>query len=159
MKQTAYKLNNKGFTLVELIIVIVILAVLIGACISGVYSYVQRARINTDINNASAITSALAPIITLRNVTTDINLDGTTPKVSISEAGLTSVDATTLGLTIDASADVSIYNIINNMFPQGIDAPMTDGVSYNIYYISDDIGRIISVRCVAEDADGILVAQ
>lgn len=130
-----------------------------GIKLRRVYSYVQKARINTDINNASAITSALAPIITLRNVTTDINLDGTTPKVSISEDGLTSVDATTLGLTIDASVDVSIYNIINNMFPQGIDAPRTDGVSYNIYYISDDIGRIISVRCVAEDSDGILVAQ
>ena len=53
------KKENKGFTLVELIVVIVILAILIGVTIGGIYQYVNKARINTDIHNAQEIKTAL----------------------------------------------------------------------------------------------------
>lgn len=60
--------ENKGFTLVELIVVIVILAILVGVTIGGIYGYVNKSRINTDINNASAIQSACAVIGTNKDV-------------------------------------------------------------------------------------------
>ena len=47
--------KDSGFTLVELIVVIVVLAILIGVTIGGIYMYVGKARHNTDINNAKAI--------------------------------------------------------------------------------------------------------
>ena len=56
--------NNKGFSLVELIVVIVILAILIGVTIGGIYQYVNKSRTNTDVNNASSITSALSVLST-----------------------------------------------------------------------------------------------
>ena len=58
------KKNNKGFSLVELIVVIVILAILIGVTIGGIYQYVNKSRINTDINNAASIQSVLAAVAT-----------------------------------------------------------------------------------------------
>ena len=58
------KKNNKGFSLVELIVVIVILAILIGVTIGGIYQYVNKSRVNTDINNAASIQSTLATIAT-----------------------------------------------------------------------------------------------
>lgn len=63
-----FKKNNKGFSLVELIVVIVILAILIGVTIGGIYQYVNKSRINTDINNAASIQSVLATIATDENV-------------------------------------------------------------------------------------------
>ena len=53
------KKENKGFTLVELIVVIVILAILIGVTIGGIYQYVNKARINTDIQNCEQLQDSL----------------------------------------------------------------------------------------------------
>jgi type IV pilus assembly protein PilA len=53
------KLNNKGFSLVELIIVIAIMAVLVGVLAPQYLKYVERSRNSTDRDNATAIANAL----------------------------------------------------------------------------------------------------
>lgn len=55
--------KNKGFTLVELIVVIVILAVLVGVTIGGIYMYVGKAKVNTDKNNRETIEKTLTTYI------------------------------------------------------------------------------------------------
>lgn len=52
------KLNNKGFSLVELIIVIAIMAVLIGVLAPQYLRYVERSRVSTDRDNIAAWESA-----------------------------------------------------------------------------------------------------
>ena len=53
------KMNNKGFSLVELIIVIAIMAVLVVVLAPQFLKYVERARVSTDKDNAAAIATAL----------------------------------------------------------------------------------------------------
>lgn len=53
------KMNNKGFSLVELIIVIAIMAILIVVLAPQYLRYVERARNSTDRDNAAAMESAL----------------------------------------------------------------------------------------------------
>lgn len=53
------KLNNKGFSLVELIIVIAIMAVLVGVLAPQFIKYVEQSRRSTDISNAEEIRSAI----------------------------------------------------------------------------------------------------
>ena len=49
------KLNNKGFSLVEIIIVIAIMAILTGALAPQLMKYVNKSRIAADTNNCSVI--------------------------------------------------------------------------------------------------------
>lgn len=53
------ELNNKGFSLVELIIVIAIMAVLMGVLAPQYLKYVKSSKISTDITNAESIATAI----------------------------------------------------------------------------------------------------
>ena len=53
------KMNDKGFSLVELIIVIAIMAVLVVVLAPQYLKYVERSRNSTDLQNATEIVTAL----------------------------------------------------------------------------------------------------
>ena len=53
------KKNNKGFSLVELIIVIAIMAILAGALAPALIKYINKSRKSTDIQNADSLRTAI----------------------------------------------------------------------------------------------------
>ena len=53
------KANNKGFSLVELIVVIAIMAVLVGVLAPQFLKYVERSRKSTDVQNVASIITAV----------------------------------------------------------------------------------------------------
>lgn len=69
MNKKQKNLTNKGFSLVELIIVIAIMAVLVGVLAPQFIKYVEQSRKSTDIQNAENIKTAVLADIADGNIT------------------------------------------------------------------------------------------
>lgn len=107
--------NQKGFSLVELIIVIAILGVIAAIAIPNVTTSVQQARINTDITNARAIANALQmakakdEAATLDKATAEAELGAfPTPKAKTgaTEFKIEGTDFNNIRITVD---EVEVY--------------------------------------------------
>lgn len=85
------EMNNKGFSLVELIIVIAIMAVLMGVLAPQYLKYVKKSKISTDITNAENIATAVNAEI----ADGETKLDGN-GKIKIKPATATAGSASTL---------------------------------------------------------------
>ena len=75
--------NNKGFSLVELIVVIAIMAVLVGVLAPQLMKYVEKSREATDIQNCDSIASSLKAYYADKedltaNVTINVTQNGVT---------------------------------------------------------------------------------
>lgn len=87
--------NNKGFSLVELIVVIAIMAVLVGVLAPQLMKYVEKSREATDIQNCDSIASALKAYYADKEDLTDpvtINVTSTgvseTSNPAVKDAGM-----------------------------------------------------------------------
>lgn len=66
--------NNKGFSLVELIVVIAIMAVLVGVLAPQFIKYVERSRQSTDLQNVQELKSAIEADIADGEIATDVTI-------------------------------------------------------------------------------------
>ncbi len=101
------KLDNKGFSLVELIIVIAIMAVLIGVLAPTYLRYVEKSRRSADLDSIESMVSAVEIYLSDPDTQTDI---GTNTTATITAGG------TNTAVTPDANvADKALkYAGINN---------------------------------------------
>ena len=112
-------MNNKGFSLVELIIVIAIMAVLIGVLAPQYLKYVKESKISTDITNAE-------------NVATAVNVGIADPKCGV--AGIAGTSGTLSGgsgTAIYTSAAQTAAGLNNVTLPEAkVDVSYTWSISY-----------------------------
>ena len=86
--------NNKGFSLVELIIVIAIMAVLIGVLAPQYLKYVEKSRVSSDKQSVASVVEAVNTVLTDESVYDGL---GTTVSgtVSFGDTGLSGSDIVT----------------------------------------------------------------
>ncbi len=95
------KLNNKGFSLVELIIVIAIMAVLIGVLAPQYLKYVERGRESADLDNIESLIHAIEIYNADPNTTTPatgtitagapVTVSDTSITAALTDAGITTL--------------------------------------------------------------------
>lgn len=124
------KTNNKGFSLIELIIVIAIMAVLVAIIAPNLTKYLGSSKEKTDKKNADELASQIQTCITEFDTENAVCL-GTTSTISISWSGAT---ATVTG----SSNDTAFENMLNQNITTEVKSKETgaDG-SASIDYDSD----------------------
>ena len=108
MNKKQKSLTNKGFSLVELIIVIAIMTVLVGVLAPQFLKYVERSRKSTDVQNVQAIVTAVQtyaadPMATSKIATGTITLNNTSTAVAT---------ACSDAATATALTDAGINNVV-----------------------------------------------
>ena len=74
MNKKQKNLTNKGFSLVELIIVIAIMAVLVGVLAPQYIKYVEKSRVSADAQQVEEFTGAMTVLASDVDVTLDLSL-------------------------------------------------------------------------------------
>ncbi len=131
------KLNNKGFSRVELIIVIAIMAVLIGVLAPQYLKYVEKSRVSADADQVDTFISAVE-IYSASNGVVDgqIKFDA--------DGKITTVDATVTAALSDAGITIAVDDEImkSTTFKKvWILDFSADGVKVNNSDIADVLGR------------------
>ena len=104
MKKEMKKKNNKGFSLVELIVVIAIMAVLMVVLAPAMLRYVEKTRIQKDDSAVSEVRNALELTLADDSICSALNYGNVTVTVTGSNGVIQASGAT--GVAASAIADV-----------------------------------------------------
>lgn len=114
MKREQKTLTNKGFSLVELIIVVAIMAVLIGVLAPQYLRYVEKSRLQKDNSSIAEVANVIKMASAEEAVVQQLR--GGSVTYNFSATGMTTVGTTALDTEIKATIDPTQVKITSNAY-------------------------------------------
>jgi type IV pilus assembly protein PilA len=142
--------NNKGFSLVELIIAVAIMAVLIGILAPQYLRYVERSRVTSDNEYLDAVRKAVESVVADPAVDTDA-----TSTVTITDTGVTFTDTQDLATVVADIVDVPSEGEGGDLF-QSNAYEAQECVVINVLADGDGDGTVDDPRVEFDATNGLI---
>ena len=133
--------NNKGFSLVELIIVIAIMAILVGVMAPQLIKYIEKTNVSSDAQTCDSIRSAMTTAMldpeVVNAASNGIPVDGTDDVTNISLTTPFGLAVKEI-LGISAWSDIKFKSHVGTSTASGLTYKITNGNSVSVYLTSSD---------------------
>lgn len=134
MKKTQKKLGNKGFSLVELIVVIAIMAVLVGVLAPTLIRNVEKSRESTDLQNLDSIRQSVVTAMSTESVA------GLTPTTGTSSIVYSSLAADASGASSTLTG--ALYDEMKDDNTLGVNMKSKAAKTGTIKILIDSTGKV-----------------